>query len=121
MKMYAENTPHGGGPNPRKYQRAEKQMIATGAAIELLAEKVIDKKQIHHANTEGSDLKFGQKKDANSAIEADAVAAFVTFEYSESYARCIEDYAKYSRFPRSLCTPSVSIRVINLTSTTVHF
>jgi hypothetical protein len=34
--------------------------------------------------------------DVNDAIAADAIAAFVTFEYTESMARCVEDYAAYS-------------------------
>lgn len=34
-----------------------------------------------------------------------ATCAFVCFEYNESFARCIEDYSWYSRFPMSLFMP----------------
>lgn len=37
--------------------------------------------------------------------EARAVCAFVVFEHTESFARCLEDYNHYSSFPFNLCYP----------------
>ncbi len=38
-------------------------------------------------------------------IDANTVAAFICFEYSESLARCIEDYERYATFPMSMFYP----------------
>jgi hypothetical protein len=43
--------------------------------------------------------------DIYSNIDANAVVAFVTFEYNESFARCVSDYRKYAKFPYSLFEP----------------
>lgn len=32
-------------------------------------------------------------------LDAPAVSAYITFEYTESTARCLEDYQRYSRYP----------------------
>eukprot|EP01033_Poteriospumella_lacustris_P009693 gene9693-6936_t len=40
-----------------------------------------------------------------SVEDADVVGAFVVFEYNESLARCLEDYAAFSRLPLSLFYP----------------
>lgn len=37
--------------------------------------------------------------------DAPALAAFVCFEYNESFARCLEDYSFFSYFPMRLCYP----------------
>ena len=44
-------------------------------------------------------------EDIYTSIDAPTVAAFITFEYSESLARCIHDYSKYAHFPMSLFFP----------------
>lgn len=44
-------------------------------------------------------------EDIYTSIDAPTVAAFITFEYSESLARCVHDYAKYAHFPMSLFYP----------------
>lgn len=43
--------------------------------------------------------------DIYTNIDANAVVAFVTFEYNESFARCVSDYGKYSSFPFSMLAP----------------
>lgn len=55
--------------------------------------------------------KTSKQKSALSNLSAaledsDTIAAFVTFNYSESMARCLEDYELYSQFPWSLLYPS---------------
>lgn len=67
-------------------------MISTQADLELVTEAV---------------LKENINKDENSTedIKADSVCAFVTFQYCESMARCLEDYKSYSKFPWNLCVP----------------
>jgi hypothetical protein len=50
-------------------------------------------------------LEDEQALQVNDTIVADSVASFVTFEYSESMARCVEDHSYYSRFPQSLFYP----------------
>lgn len=44
-------------------------------------------------------------EDIYTTIDAPTVAAFITFEYSESLARCVHDYAKYAHFPMSMFYP----------------
>lgn len=46
--------------------------------------------------------------EALDVLKANVCAAFITFEYPESRARCLEDHNTYSTFPRALCYPSVS-------------
>ncbi len=95
-------------------------MNKTAVKIDLLTEKVVNMKNIKATkvkskNTSGvqqqefgkGDIESGDAIAAN--IDADSIAAFVVFEYSESMARCVEDYAAYSSFPRNLFTPSVSL------------
>ena len=38
-------------------------------------------------------------------LDAPAVSAYITFEYTESVARCLEDYQRYSRFPFNFFFP----------------
>lgn len=38
-------------------------------------------------------------------LDEPALAAFICFEYNESFARCLEDYSFYSYFPMRLCYP----------------
>lgn len=180
MKMYANNTPHAKGPNPKKYKRAEKKLIKAMKKIDRISRHVEweigadhDKLKIKpvpvpvpedgaSSNTEVipivADIETGiipannspeiegkiegslsspSKKDTSSeqplvisaadassqdttaatatdvepipidpikvSIEASkngrVMAAFVTFNYSESMARCVEDYSFYQSFP----------------------
>ena len=118
MKMYADNTPHSKGPRPKEYKKAEKKMISYAAQIDMLTEKTIILKSsslsIKSAivdstdPTDQSSVKGILTADPIfKATHAPAVLAFVVFEYSESMARCIEDYALYSRFPFRLFYPEV--------------
>ena len=43
--------------------------------------------------------------DPQQSLNARNVAAFVTFEYCESFARCLEDYDRYTSFPFYFCYP----------------
>jgi RNA recognition motif-containing protein len=50
--------------------------------------------------------------------DAPALAAFVCFEYNESFARCVEDHAFWSYFPMRLCYPRKMLfkgRVLHVT------
>lgn len=38
-------------------------------------------------------------------LDAPAVSAYITFEYTESAARCLEDYQRYSQFPFNFFFP----------------
>lgn len=50
--------------------------------------------------------KSSKSSKSDHHIVADVTAGFVIFQYSESMARCLEDYASYDTFPMSLLTPS---------------
>jgi hypothetical protein len=39
-------------------------------------------------------------------IDAPAVCAFLVFEYTESFARCLNDYERFAHFPWSLAYPN---------------
>ena len=138
MKMYADNTPHSKGPRPKEYKKAEKKMISYAAQIDLVAEKVIKMKgksqsikqqspampaspssplivEAHDLVSEKPEINLPSAQTVETAdpifkaTHAPAVMAFVVFEYSESMARCIEDYALYSRFPFRLFYPEVCL------------
>ena len=61
---------------------------------EVAAEKDIENKMEEKANEQ-----------LNIVNDAAIVGAFVCFEYNESFARCLEDYSRYSRFPFNLLYP----------------
>lgn len=128
MKMFADNTAHMKGPNPSRYARAEKRMCAAGAALDLYTENLTKKRgfklrnekiavtdtpapisKANSANNTSTSSVNGSAppavEKADSGIDADVVAAFVVFQYPESGARCIEDYAKFSHFPYNLVYP----------------
>jgi hypothetical protein len=93
MILYTlDDTPHRKGPNPIKYKKTEQEMISAQADLEMISETVLQEKL---------------NLDENSVedIMAESVCAFVTFQYCESMARCIEDYESYSKFPWNLCLP----------------
>lgn len=106
MKMYSENTPHSSGPNPRKYAKAQRQMLKVALKIDRINEKLLKKQHIKFKDSE-KDAEAGHLvKDSQYYIDADSVAAFVTFEYCESMARCVEDYSKYGDLISMLYYPS---------------
>jgi hypothetical protein len=54
------------------------------------------------------DASLTPREKANRVLNRfDPVAAFIVFQYSESMARCVEDFDKYSSFPYNLCYPQV--------------
>ena len=118
MKKYAEGTPYYWGANPNKWQKAENKLIVIGSRIDSLADSVTHRKSRHKSHS----IRHDSSKDSSKSVEEshksvqsesvqseelkpETVAAFITFEYSESMARCIEDYERYKSFPRSLCVP----------------
>ena len=103
MKMYNDDTSHADGPNPRRFAKAERQMLYYGHKLDELTYKTLKqaKKKMTLTRSKGQKLNI-----SNGLINADSHAAFVTFNYSESMARCIEDYRIYESLPYSLFTPS---------------
>lgn len=118
MKMYNENTCHAEGPNIKKFIMAEKEMLHAGSKLDHLTESIAKNKDFRIEVDEhvqpGSPSRARSEKSTKSAkstksdhhIVADACAAFVVFQYSESMARCIEDYRTFDTFPMTLVTPS---------------
>ena len=43
MKMYAVDTPHDHGPNPKKFEQAEQEMIEIGMHIDKMSGHVFEK------------------------------------------------------------------------------
>eukprot|EP01038_Epipyxis_sp_PR26KG_P012379 gene12379-16606_t len=120
MKMYGESTSHASGHNLVKYTKAENLMIKTGTLIDTLTEQNMKDRGLKMlaANDVDADVeayghghghKSGGKVHFNiyHRLDAHSVAAFVVFQYSESLARCLEDYSRYSKFPFSLFYPEV--------------
>ena len=126
MKMYAENSPHEGGHKLNHYLAAERKMLHTGMLIDKLTENTIKKKKFKILiNTDEEQGKAGasSKTTASSLqrtntdnqisnpssiyrnIDAPAVSCYITFQYSESKVRCLEDYERYNSLPYSLFYP----------------
>jgi hypothetical protein len=124
MKMYAENSPHEGGHKLNHYLSAEQEMIATGTLIDKLTENTIKKKKlkiISKTDDEGarpgtagggaggqrinSTQQISNPNSIYRNIDAPAVSAYITFQYAESRARCLEDYEKYGSMPYSFFYP----------------
>lgn len=119
MKMYSEGTALATGPDPRRYAEAEEKMLRASMRLDKIAAAVLQAKNLaftqnrDNSKTEGAkeDLEEDEQRDYNNQLDADVVAAFVTFEYTESFARCIEDYTKYSTFPHNLFYPEVLLHI----------
>ena len=121
MKMYAPDTPHAKGSNIKKLAKAEKKMLQIAAKMDkitlklfhasygLKADQEKEKKGENDDDEEENEKKTDNKDKLNKfhdQMDAPVVCAFVVFEYSESFARCVEDYASCSTLPWSLCYPS---------------
>jgi RNA recognition motif-containing protein len=104
MKMFAENTPHSGGHNLKKFHQSQNQMLQTLAHLDTLAKNNMEKTNIKIINAKDTDV-TGVRFNIYHNVDAPSVAAFITFEYAESFARCLNDYEKYSRLPWSLFYP----------------
>eukprot|EP01039_Chlorochromonas_danica_P003057 gene3057-3337_t len=111
MKMYAENTPHALGPNLKNFQKAEKEVMRIKSSIERLTTDNIKKGKLTFIDDTNNDSNKKAKHLVHNIdsvyypIQADAVAGFITFEYGESLARCVQDYSKYQRFPMTMFYP----------------
>ena len=131
MKMYAENSPHQGGHKLNHYLSAEQRMLNAGALIDKLTEHTIKKKKLRilvsnddevgspsrpktpgtaagplsQAQRVASTQQISNPNSIYRNIDAPAVSAYITFQYAESRARCLEDYERYSTFPYSLFYP----------------
>ena len=119
MKMYNENTCHADGPNIKRFITAEKEMLHAGSKLDRLTESIAKDKDFKFENDvhiepaspasrgrSGKSGKSAKSTKSDHHIIADACAAFVVFQYSESMARCIEDYRTFDSFPMTLVTPS---------------
>ncbi len=101
MKMYGTNTPHAKGPKPGKYFKAEQEMMRLAQQLDQMADKVFHKDFKLNPEAEPTDLEVGEVHESKiiDRIQAEVSCAFVTFQYTESMARCVEDYAFYEIFP----------------------
>jgi hypothetical protein len=132
IKMFSEGSTYkqGKGANPKKCSKLkdslEKDLHKMQSLTRAMAGRITTSKgkvgsvqpellldsPINLKDSKGSpqhyakDLEIGQvHHDPLEMINAPPVCAFVTFEYCESFARCIEDFERYSSFPWSLCYP----------------
>lgn len=99
VKMYGPNTVHAKGYNERKYKKALLEHDYLASKIASMTSKAL--KNNKNLTIRGG---FGDTL-TEDAIEAKVVQAFVTFEHTESFARCLEDYTKFSSFPWNWCYP----------------
>jgi hypothetical protein len=136
LVRYAENTPRFGGHDLNKFKKAEAEMLKTAKLIDAITAtnlrkqglKIIMNESVHVYGNGTSDIEQGKRNgvgvaalssgdnstkdsgqqvaDIYSNLDAKAVIAFVCFEYNESFARCVSDYRKYSKFPYSLLLPN---------------
>lgn len=114
MKMFANDTPLAMGPDPRRHADAEANMLRISMRLDKIAGQVFQAKHLafnqesEHGKQSEEDVEPDELKDYNNQLDTEVVAAFITFEYVESFARCIEDYSKYSTFPHNIFYPKVS-------------
>ena len=109
MKMYAPNTPHASGPNPKLYGNAEDEMMEVGTAIDKMSGTVFEKNfklLDDYFPTDHDNEHHVHEPKLLEKVDAQVVCAFVTFNYCESAARAVEDYAYYNSFPRNLIFPN---------------
>lgn len=104
VNMYSHDTCHRAGPNIINKLQAEIVMKKVQKKIAMLTEQLDKHKErlidIHQViDLEAQDMPSHNLK---LTSRADAVAGFVTFEYSECMRRCVEDYGYYNSFPRNL-------------------
>lgn len=115
MKMYQVGTVHADGPDAEKFKVWEGKVASYDNQIDRLTESLFHKQTLHKTRTllkrqrtisiNDNSSTTTQQHTISDVIGADAVAAFVVFNHSESMARCVSDYTKYSRFPWSICYP----------------
>ena len=101
MKMYAPNTPHASGPRPHLYKKEEKKMLYIGSRVDGMVDKLFHQDFRLNEEAEPDDLEDGEVHESKmiERIDADVTCAFVTFQYAESMARCVEDYSRWNWFP----------------------
>lgn len=114
MKMYAENSPHKDGHNLVLFQRAEKVVQATGALIDEITQKNLQRAGLKILAADGDDPEaqhvsrsVSDPKSIYYNIDAPPVAAFIVFEHAESFARCLRDHAQYAHYPMRWFYPNV--------------
>lgn len=110
MKMYAENSPHSHGHNPVLFAKAEKEMLSIAAQMDSYAEEHFKRARLTFVPVDERGQALVKRtvsfpQSIYYDIQADSVAAFVTFEYVESLARCVRDYERYETFPMNLFYP----------------
>lgn len=101
---------------PRKNKKGAKKTLAQKAAAVLDSDD--DSTPFGRRQKSDADLSVGGGSDKSRLStksikqrlndlldDAPALAAFVCFEYNESFARCLEDYRFWSRFPFRLFAP----------------
>mmetsp|Transcript_16932 Transcript_16932/g.25540 ORF Transcript_16932/g.25540 Transcript_16932/m.25540 type:complete len:1258 (+) Transcript_16932:167-3940(+) len=100
MKMYKGDTPHSHGPNPAKYRIAERDMLHAGSQIDDLTRKSLLKAKKNVITTDAPNSTSQVK-----GLNAQAHTAYVIFNYSESMARCLDDYSTFNLFPFKIFMP----------------
>lgn len=103
VSMYSSSTSHKHGPDSIRRLNAEIKL----RVVEKKIEKLADNLNIHKDNLIAVEREDCEMQDMTSnkmklTIKANVVAAFVTFQYSESMKRCLNDYSYYNSFPRNL-------------------
>ena len=103
VSMYSRSTCHKHGPNSIRRLNAEIKL----KVVEKKIEKLVDNLNIHKNNlieVEQDDCEMQEMLSSKMkmTVKANVVAAFVTFQYSESMKRCLTDYSYYNSFPRNL-------------------
>jgi RNA recognition motif-containing protein len=116
QSMYSKNTCHSGGYDPIRLKQVKKEKLKVEKVIDKLTQRMVKAKNLKFEDKELEEVKQKHNKknevieekkeeDKEIKISADPVAAFITFQYSESMARCLEDYEKYDSFPYNLVYP----------------
>jgi hypothetical protein len=106
-KMFAETTTHAKGSQPKKHTKAMKKVEKYAVKIDTIAQSVFNAKKLKLESTKDGEVLSARARALRVLDNFDPVAGFIIFQYSESMARCVEDFEKYSTFPYNLCYPQV--------------
>jgi RNA recognition motif-containing protein len=118
IKMFADDTVHKKGANKKKFDKMKAKLDKDQKTVQSLTRAVAGR-VVAKAGTvvpepvNDPDVETGivisdnhdNISDPLHVINAPPVCAFVSFEYCESFARCLEDFERYNRFPWFFCYP----------------
>lgn len=113
IKMYKTDTTHSDGPNMEKMKVWTEKLRRYEVSIDEVTDSVFawrrTTRRVSFTAKKNPTTQVAyearHKRTLSETVGADAVAAFIVFNYTESKARCLEDFRTFSGFPGRLFYP----------------